>query len=125
MGAIKDSIKIIEKSEQEIDSLKGVIDKLNLSEDDKAAIIYGLNLIISLPKLLLEQRITTHRLQQMLFGKAAPPRKSTSKCEQKSGNNNEPDGKESASDIDTPANDEDLDITAPSDTEDAVVAQYY
>jgi len=32
MGAIKDSMKIIEMSEQEIDALKTIIDELTLSE---------------------------------------------------------------------------------------------
>jgi len=46
MGAIKDSMKIIEMSEQEIDALKISIDELRLSDEHKAAITYGLNLII-------------------------------------------------------------------------------
>ena len=76
MGAIKDSMKIIEMSEQEIDALKAIIDELNLPEENKAAITYGLNLIIWLPKLILEQRISLHRLQLMLFGKATSAKSS-------------------------------------------------
>ena len=52
MGAINDSIKIIEMSEQGIDALKAIIDELALSDKDKAAITYGLNLIVWLPKLI-------------------------------------------------------------------------
>ena len=37
MGAIKDSMKIIEMSEQEIDALKTIIDGLKLSDEHKAA----------------------------------------------------------------------------------------
>ena len=88
MGAIKDSMKIIEMSEQEIDALKAIIDELDLSDENKAAMTYGLNLIIWLPKLILEQRILLHRLQLMLFGKA------------------------------TSANYADLDITSTSDVDD-------
>ena len=36
MGAIKNSIKIIEKTEHEIDALKAIIDELGLSDEDKA-----------------------------------------------------------------------------------------
>ena len=39
MGAIKNSIKIIEKTEQEIDALKPIIDELGLSDEDKAKFI--------------------------------------------------------------------------------------
>ena len=65
-------------SEQEIDALKAIIDELDLSDEDKAAITYGLNLIVWLPKLILEARSSLHRLQLMLFGKAAPTKKSWS-----------------------------------------------
>ena len=44
MGAIKDSIKIVEMSEHEVDTFKAIIDELDLSDEDKAAINYGLNL---------------------------------------------------------------------------------
>ena len=51
MGAIKDSMKIVEMSEHEIDTLKAIIDELDLSDENKAAITYGLNLIVWLPNL--------------------------------------------------------------------------
>ena len=46
MGSINDSTKIIEMSEQEIDVLKTIIDELDLSDEDIAAITYALNLIV-------------------------------------------------------------------------------
>ena len=115
MGAMKDSMKTVEMSEQEIDALKTVIDELDLSNEDKAAITYGLNLIGWLPKLILEQRISLHRLQLMLFGKAAPAKKPASSKDKNTDNNNRSKDNETHSDNDTSANDEDLDITAASD----------
>ena len=47
MGEIKDSMKIIEMSEQEIDALKPIINKLDLSDEEKAAITNGLSLILA------------------------------------------------------------------------------
>ena len=44
MGVIKDSMKIIEMSEQEINVLKTIVDELDLSDEYKAAITYGLSL---------------------------------------------------------------------------------
>ena len=41
MGQIRKSLKIIEKSEEEIDSLKAAVEALNLSDDEKETIIYG------------------------------------------------------------------------------------
>ena len=115
MGAIKNSIKIIEKTEQEIDALKAIIDELGLSDEDKAAVTYGLNLIIWLPKLILEQRISLHRLQLMLFGKAAPAKQSRKSNNKKTDINKNPDDKGNTPDIDKSANDEDLDIIPSSD----------
>ena len=114
MGAIKDSIKIIEKSEQEIDALKVIIDGLDLSDEDKSAVTYGLNLIIWLPKLILEQRISLHRLQLMLFGKAASAKPSKNNNDKNTGINKKPKDNQTSSNNDKPANDEDLDLTLPS-----------
>lgn len=44
MSALKDSIKIIEMSGQEIDALKAIVDKFDLSDEHKAAITYGLKI---------------------------------------------------------------------------------
>lgn len=118
MGAIKDSMKIVEMSEQEIDTLKAIIDELDLSNEDKAAITYGLNLIVWLPKLILEQRISLHRLQLMLFGKATPAKKPASSKDKNTDNNNRSKDNQTHLDNDTSANDEDLDITAASDLDD-------
>ncbi len=118
MGAIKDSMKIIEMSEQQIDALKEIIDELALSGEDKAAITYGLNLIIWLPKLILEQRISLHRLQLMLFGKTASAKKSKSGNDNKTGNDQKPDDNQTSLDNKESANDEDLDSTATSDLDD-------
>jgi len=43
MGQIRQSLKIIEKSEEEIDSLKAAVKSLNLSDDEKETLIYGRN----------------------------------------------------------------------------------
>ena len=109
MGAIKDSINIIEKTEEEVDVLKSIINELDLSDEDKAATIYGLNLIVWLPKLILEQNITIHRLQELLFGKSK--QKSRSKKHKSS-----PETEISNSDVkdkklngELPANGEELD----------------
>ena len=110
-------MKIIEMSEQEIDALKTIIDELELTDEHKAAITYGLNLIIWLPKLILEQRISLHRLQLMLFGKAAPAKKSKNGDKKKTGNNKSSEDNQVPSDNATPANDEYLDITASPDLE--------
>lgn len=117
MGAIKDSMKIIEMSEQEIDTLKAIIDEFALSDEDKTAITYGLNLIVWLPKLILEQRISLYRLQLMLFGKAAPAKKSASNKD-KNASNKRAEDNQVPSDNDTSANDEDLELTAASDLDD-------
>ena len=77
MGQIRHSLKIIEKSEEEIDSLKSAVEALNLSDDEKETLIYGLYLIVWLPKLILEQAISMFRLKELLFGKST--RKSSSK----------------------------------------------
>jgi len=108
MGAIKDSMKIVEMSEHEIDALKKIIDELDLSDGDKAAITYGLNLIVWLPKLILEQRISLHRLQLMLFGKAAPAKQSANSNDKNTGNNKGSEDNQVSSDNDKSANDEDL-----------------
>lgn len=118
MGAIKDSMKIIEMSEQEIDALKAVIDELDLSDENKAAITYGLNLIVWLPKLILEQRISLHRLQLMLFGKAALAKKSKNGNDNKTGNNTKSEDDQASLDNEESANDEDLDIAATSGLDD-------
>ncbi len=118
MGAIKDSMKIIEMSEQEINVLKRIIDELDLSDEYKAAITYGLSLIIWLPKLILEQRISLHRLQLMLFGKAAPAKKSKNGDNKKTNNNKNPEDDHSSIDNEESANDEDLDIAATSGLDD-------
>ena len=118
MGAIKDSMKIVEMSEHEIDTLKAIIDAFDLSDEDKTAITYGLNLIVWLPKLILEQRISLHRLRLMLFGKAAPAKKSANSNDKNTGNNKKSEDKQICSDNDKSANDEDLDLIAPSDSDD-------
>ena len=68
MGQIRHSLKIIEKSEEEIDSLKSAVEALNLSDDEKETLIYRLYLIVWLPKLILEQAISMFRLKELLFG---------------------------------------------------------
>jgi len=118
MGAIKDSMKIIEMSEQEIDALKAIIDELDLSDENKAAITYGLNLIVWLPKLILEQRISLHRLQLMLFGKAAMTKKSKNGNDNKTGNDKKLEDDQASLENEESANDEDLDITTTSDLDD-------
>ena len=67
MGQIRQSLKIIEKSEEEIDSLKSAVESLNLSDDEKETLIYGLYLIVWLPKLILEQAISMFRLKELLW----------------------------------------------------------
>ena len=104
MGAIKNSIKIVEMSEHEIDALKNIINELGLSNEDKAAITYGLNLIFWLPKLILEQRISLHRLQLILFGKAAATKKSKKGTDKKTASIKKTDNKDSEVDIDISAN---------------------
>lgn len=87
MGALKESIKLIEKSEAEINALKATVRKMDLSDDDIETIIYGLNLIGWLPKLILEQNITIHRLKLMLFGKPKVPFDSKNKGNNQSNSN--------------------------------------
>jgi len=118
MGAIKDSMKIVEMSEHEIDALKAIIDELDLSDEDKAAISYGLNLIVWLPKLILEQRISLHRLQLMLFGKAAPAKKSANSNGKNTANNKGFEDNQVSSGSDKSANDEYLAPVVVPDTDD-------
>ena len=110
-------MKIIEMSEQEINVLKTIVDELDLSDEYKAAITYGLSLIIWLPKLILEQRISLHRLQLMLFGKAVPAKKPKSGDNKKTDNNKNPEDDHSSIDNAESANDEDLDIIPASDVD--------
>ena len=118
MGAIKDSMKIVEMSEHEIDTLKAIIDELDLSDENKAAITYGLNLIVWLPKLILEQRISLHRLQLMLFGKAAPAKNLANTNDKNTGNNKGLEDNQVSSGNDKSANDADLAAIAAKDTDD-------
>ena len=46
MGQIRHSLKIIEKREEEIDSLKSAVESPNLSDYEKETLIYGLYLIV-------------------------------------------------------------------------------
>lgn len=79
MGGIKDAIKIIDKTPEEIEQIKAGVNKSGLPEESKTVAIYGLNLILWLPKLLLEQKITIARLKELLFGKGPRRQKDTSK----------------------------------------------
>lgn len=70
MAGIKDTFKIINKSVDEIEKVKSDVKKSGLSEETINIIPLGLTLIIWLPKLLLEQKITLFRLKELLFGKS-------------------------------------------------------
>ena len=63
MGGIKDAIKIINKTPEEIEQIKADVSKSGLPEEAKSVVIYGLTLILWLPQLLLEQKITIARLK--------------------------------------------------------------
>ena len=78
MSGIKDAIKILDKTPEEIEQIKSDVKSIGLPEETVTVIIYGLSLIIWLPKLLLEQRVTIARLKELLFGKSQ--RKSKSKA---------------------------------------------
>ena len=69
LGAIRDAIKIVEKTPEEIASIKAEIKKAGLPDEMVTVILYGLNLIEWLPKLILEQKVTISRLKELLFGK--------------------------------------------------------
>ena len=69
MGAIKDAIKIVEKTPEEIEAIKAEIKKSGLPDETVTMLMYGLNLILWLPKLILEQKVTISRLKDLLFGK--------------------------------------------------------
>lgn len=69
MGAIKDAIKIVEKMPEEIEAIKADIKKTGLPDEVITVILYRLNLIEWLPKLILEQKVTISRLKELLFGK--------------------------------------------------------
>ena len=100
------------------EEVTAIIGELDLSDEDKAAITYGLNLIIWLPNLILEQRISHHRLQLMLFGKATSAKSSKNNSDQKNDNNKKPEDNDTPSANDKSANDEVLDITSTSDVDD-------
>lgn len=70
MASIKDKIKIIEKSAEELSSIREKAADCGLSADDLEVIQTGLDLILWLPKLLLEQKVTLARLMELLFGKS-------------------------------------------------------
>ncbi len=69
MGMIRDAIKIVEKTPEEIDAIKAEVQKAGLPDETVTVLMYGLNLILWLPKLLLEQKVTISRLKDLLFGK--------------------------------------------------------
>ena len=69
VGAIKDAIKIVEKTPEEIEAIKAEIKKSGLPDETVTMLMYGLNLILWLPKLILEQKVTISRLKDLLFGK--------------------------------------------------------
>ena len=71
MGTIKDALKIVEKTPEEIDAIKQEVKKLGLSDETITVILYGLSLILWLPKLILEQKVTISRLKELLFGKSS------------------------------------------------------
>ena len=71
MGTIKDALKIVEKTPEEIEAIKQEVKRLGLSDETITVIIYGLSLILWLPKLILEQKITIYRLKELLFGKSS------------------------------------------------------
>lgn len=106
MAGIKGTFKIINKSVDKIEKIKAVVKKSDLPEETINILIYGLTLIIWLPKLLLEQKITLFRLKELLFGKSQ--KKEAKKCqnrdEDKKGKNNESDTSNSSS---PPPTDED------------------
>ena len=64
------------------------------------------------------QRISLHRLQLMLFGKAAMTKKSENGNDNKIGNNKKSEDDQASLDNEESANDEDLDITAISGLDD-------
>ena len=69
MGAFRDAVKIIDKTPEELEQIKDDVKKVGLPAETVTVILYGLNLILWLPKLLLEQKITIARLKELLFGK--------------------------------------------------------
>jgi len=79
VGGIKDAIKIINKTPEEIEQIKADVNKSGLPEEAKSVVIYGLTLILWLPQLLLEQKITIARLKELLFGKGTRRRGEKSK----------------------------------------------
>ena len=69
VGAIKDAIKIVEKTPEKIEVIKAEVQKSGLPDETVTVLMYGLNLISWLPKLILEQKVTISRLKELLFGK--------------------------------------------------------
>lgn len=69
VGAIKDAIKIVEKTPEKIEAIKAEVQNAGLPYETVTVLMYGLNLISWLPKLTLEQKVTISRLKELLFGK--------------------------------------------------------
>jgi transposase len=114
MGMMRDAIKSIEKTPEEINGIKGEIQKAGLPDETVAVLMYGLNLILWLPKLILEQKVTISRLKELLFGKKQ--RKAKPKADKSKPNNNETDSAENAEPASiTAANDDDVIETASAD----------
>jgi hypothetical protein len=99
MAGIKDTLKIINKSVDEIEKIKADVRKSDLPEETINILIYGLTLIIWLPKLLLEQKITLFRLKELLFGKSQKKgaKKRQNRDEDKKNQNDEHDVSKSSS----------------------------
>ena len=91
MSGIRDAIKIIDKTPEEIEQIKTDVKKAGLPEETITVVIYGLNLILWLPKLLLEQKITIARLKELLFGKGQRKLQQKSKDKQTKGDKNDVD----------------------------------
>ena len=112
MGGFRDAVKIIDKTPAELEQIKSDVKKAGLPEETVTVILYGLNLILWLPKLLLEQKITIARLKELLFGKGQ--RKKRQKIKDKTAKSGEDDAEP---DVNQPegsaANDSSLDCAPP------------
>lgn len=108
MGGIKDGLKIIEKTPEEIEKIKVDVQNTGLPEEAVSVILYGLNLILWLSKLILEQRITISRLKELLFDKGQ--RKQYQKPNDKNASNSqegsEPDEGQDANESSVAENDD-------------------
>ena len=125
MGGFRDAVKIIDKTPEELEQIKADVKKAGLPEETVTVILYGLNLILWLPKLLLEQKITIARLKELLFGKGQ--RKKRQKAKDKTAKKNGDDDAEPEPDANRPeetaANDSSLDDAPVSDETDLTLVE--